>query len=71
MLWNLYQINLSHWVRPVDSSDANFLYSGVTSDFKFDDISSLDGNFPVESELPDVIFYYRCVYLQSSVFSLF
>ncbi|XP_052460300.1 endosome/lysosome-associated apoptosis and autophagy regulator 1 isoform X1 [Carassius gibelio] len=32
---------------------------GVTTDFKFDDISSLDGNFPVESELPDVIFYYR------------
>uniref|UniRef100_A0A673N9Q7 UPF0577 protein KIAA1324-like n=1 Tax=Sinocyclocheilus rhinocerous TaxID=307959 RepID=A0A673N9Q7_9TELE len=32
---------------------------GVTTDFKFDDISSLDGNFPVESELPDVMFYYR------------
>ncbi|XP_059359670.1 endosome/lysosome-associated apoptosis and autophagy regulator 1 [Carassius carassius] len=32
---------------------------GVTTDFKFDDILSLDGNFPDESELPDVIFYYR------------
>ncbi|XP_051758344.1 endosome/lysosome-associated apoptosis and autophagy regulator 1 isoform X1 [Ctenopharyngodon idella] len=32
---------------------------GVTTKSKFDDISSLDGNFPVESELPDVIFYYR------------
>uniref|UniRef100_A0A671N4J3 UPF0577 protein KIAA1324-like n=1 Tax=Sinocyclocheilus anshuiensis TaxID=1608454 RepID=A0A671N4J3_9TELE len=32
---------------------------GVTTDFKFDDMSSLDGNFPAESELPDVIFYYK------------
>ncbi|ROL48969.1 UPF0577 protein KIAA1324 [Anabarilius grahami] len=31
---------------------------GVTTESKFDDISSLDGNFPVESELPDIIFYY-------------
>jgi len=37
----------------------NVLYTGVSTDHKFDDISSLDGNFPVESELPDVIFYYR------------
>ncbi|KAK7135854.1 hypothetical protein R3I94_014510 [Phoxinus phoxinus] len=32
---------------------------GVSTDHTFDDISSLDDNFPVESELPDVIFYYR------------
>ncbi|XP_056319615.1 endosome/lysosome-associated apoptosis and autophagy regulator 1 [Danio aesculapii] len=32
---------------------------GVTTEAKLDDISSSDGNFPVESELPDVIFYYR------------
>lgn len=32
---------------------------GVTTESKLDDISSFVGNFPVESDLPDVIFYYR------------
>ncbi|XP_051524382.1 endosome/lysosome-associated apoptosis and autophagy regulator 1-like [Myxocyprinus asiaticus] len=32
---------------------------GVTTESTLDAISSLDGNFPTESELPDVIFYYR------------
>ncbi|XP_065103054.1 endosome/lysosome-associated apoptosis and autophagy regulator 1 [Paramisgurnus dabryanus] len=32
---------------------------GVTTDSELDDVSSLDSSFPAESELPDVIFYYR------------
>lgn len=68
LLWNRYQINPSQLgIHQM----LNVLYTGVSTDHKFDDISSLDGNFPVESELPDVIFYYRWVLAFSGMYSLY